>query len=481
MRPGEFRVIFSISQRSPEFIMRTELLGQEKNIVRIKLEIEAAEFIKALHKALNELSNQVNIPGFRKGRAPRNILEMRFGKEAIYNEALEKLMPDNIRQIVNDYDLDPIDSPTLNLTEKIEEGKPVMCELVFEVRPEVELPEIDGMEIEKLVSEVRDADVEKLAKRIQIQLADIKPVERPIKDGDLVDLELTIRTINPDGSETTEQPKPDSTKEKINLSDETIRPQVREALIGKNKGDEIYATFDVEEGHSDRALAGKHVSYKMLVENVSEYVLPERNEEFYKNVFGPNTDIKDETAFKARLRRDIESEVAEDSRTDLQNRAIELVAGKSKVEIPENFITRQKNAIRHDDREWASTHDVDINSMYGLDTEEGRKGYENLLQTRAEAAVRNVLVMDEVAKKYDVHLEKEDLEAEFERRAKQINVSKGFVAKFFYEKENKDQLERLTSELRWEKVADALISHMNVKEVSELSQPEGNSDNKQGE
>ena len=186
--------------------MRTDLLSQEKNIVKIKLEIEAADFTKALNKALNELSQQANIPGFRKGKTPRNILEMRFGRDAIYNEALEKLMPDYIKQIVDDYDLEPIETPTLDVKEKIQEGKDITCEIIFEVRPEVELPEIDGLEIEKVVTEVNDEAVDNLAKRIRIQMADVKPVERAVQDGDLVDVELTIRTLNDDGSESSEQP-----------------------------------------------------------------------------------------------------------------------------------------------------------------------------------------------------------------------------------------------------------------------------------
>ena len=450
--------------------MRTELLGQEKNIVKIKLEIEASEFTKALSRALNELSMQVNIPGFRKGKAPRKILEMRFGRDAIYNEALEKLMPDEIRKIVEDYELDPIDTPSLNVTEKIEEGKNVMCELIFEVRPEVELPEIDGLEIEKVTGEVNDEAVDRLEKRIRIQLADIKPAERPIQDGDLVDLELTIRVTNPDGTEAAEQPKPEPSHEKINLSDETIRQPVRDALIGKSKGDEAFAEFDVEENHSERSLAGKHVKYVMKIEEISEYILPELNEQFYKDVFGQNTEIKDESAFRAKLREDITNEVNETSKTDLQNRTVELIASKSKVEIPENFITRQMAAMRHDDEHWAKDNGVELEQVYALDTEEGRKGYEKLLRDRAETAVKNVLVMDECAKKFDVHLEREDLDAEFERRAKQLNVSKAFVAKFFYE--HKEQLDRLTDELRWAKIADVLISHMTVKEVKELSKPE---------
>ncbi len=455
--------------------MRTELLGQEKNIVKIKAEIEASEFTKALNKAVNELSQQVRIPGFRKGKVSRSILEMRFGRDALYQEAIEKIMPDEIKQIVDDYELDPIETPSLSFTEKIEEGKPVICEITFEVRPEVELPDIENLEIEKVVSDVTEEAVESLAKRIRIQMADIKPAERPVQDGDLVEIELIIRTLNPDGTETEEQPKPDTTKETINLADETIRKEVKDALIGRSKDEDTVAVFDVEPGHSDRRLAGKKVSYKMKVLNVSEYVLPEVNEEFYKNVFGPETDIKDEAAFRARLRQDITNQVAEETKIDLHNRAVDMVAGLAKLDVPDKLIERQEHSMRHDDEEWAKQNAVDLTQAYGLDTEEGRKGYSNLLHDRAVTAVRNVLVMDEVAKRYDVHLEQGDIEAEFERRASQLNVSKAFVAKYFYE--HREQLDRLADELRWEKVSEAMVSHMKVKEVKELSQPQQEDNN----
>lgn len=461
--------------------MRTELLGQEKNIVKIKLDIEASEFKKALNKTLNELSQQLNIPGFRKGKAPRHILEMRFGREAIYNEALEKIIPDELHQIIEDYDLDPIETPTLDVKGKIQEGQPVECELIFEVRPEIELPEIEGLEIEKLITEVTDESVNDFAKSVRLQLAEIKQVERPVQDEDLIDVELSIRTINPDGTETPEQPKPDSTKEKIDLADTTIRKEVREALIGKSKGDEVFAVFDVEEKHSEKALAGKHVSYKMVIENVSEHVLPELNEEFFKNTFGEKTEIKDEESFKAKLRKDLERDTAQSNKNDLRGRAVELIVSKSKLELPENLVLRQISELRKEDESWAKNNNITLSDAYGLDTEEGRKGYENILRTRAEEGVRNVLVMDELAKKYDVHVEKEDLEAEFDRRAEQLGVSKAFLARYFYEDEKK--LNDLTGQIRWDKIIDTVLSHMNVKEVKELSKPENNNnqEEKQGE
>lgn len=456
--------------------MRNELLGQEKNIVRIKLDIDASEFTKVLNKTLSELSQKVNIPGFRKGHVKRAVLEMRFGKEAIYNEALDKIMPDQIRQIIDDYELEPLEAPEFKLDSPIQEGRDISGVLVFEVRPEVTLPEIDGMEIEKVISEVNDDSVDQLIKRLRLQLADLKPADREIRDGDVAHIELTIRTLNDDGSEEETQAKPEPSHETINLNDETLRPQVREALLGKKAGEEVSANFDVEVNHSERTLAGKHVLYRMKVEGVDEYLLPEVNEEFYKAVYGPETDVKDNDAFRARIRKDIENEVEATSKEDLRNRAVEKVVTASTVEVPDNLIERQVHSMRHDDEHWAKDNNVSLSEAYGLDTEEGRKGYDKLLHDRAEAAVRNVLVLDEVAKKYDVHVEQADIDAEFERRAKQYNVSKAYLAKMFYE--NRDQLNMLVDQIRYDKIAEVMVSHMNVKEVKELSQPQ--SDNQQG-
>lgn len=448
--------------------MKTELLGQEKNIVRIKLDIEAGEFVKALNKTLNELSQQVSVPGFRKGKTPRNILEMRFGKEAIYQEALEKIIPEQIRQIVEDYDLDVMETPSLDLKEQIKEGQPVSCEIVFEVRPEIELPDIDNLEIEKVVTEVDDDAVNKLEKRIRFDMATISPVERPIQDGDIVELDLETKVLNEDGSEAEKQPRPETSKEKIDLSDTTIRKEVREALIGRNKGDDVYAEFTVEEKHFDRDLAGKRLSYKMKINGISEYVLPEVNEEFYKNAFGEDTEIKDYDAFRARLRDDIIKEVTATNQTDLEERAVDMVAENSKLEVPENFVKRQMRELHKRDEEWTKNNGITMTQAYALDTEEGRKGYESLLKIRAETSVRNVLVMDELAKKFDIHVEQADLEAEFERRAERFHVNKGLVAKIFYEDE--ERLDDLRSRLRWDKIVKVLLEHMKIKEVKELSE-----------
>ncbi len=447
--------------------MRTELLGQEKNIVKIKLEIDAEEFTKALNKAINDLSKQVNVAGFRKGKIPRNVLEMRFGRAALYEEALDKILPDEIKQIVEDYDLDLLDTPKLNLTEPIKEGQQINCELSFEVRPEIELPDIDNLEIEKVISKVDDDSVNQLEKRLKVQFAKVNPAEHQVQDENLVEVELSVRVLNDDGSEAQEQPKPNTTHERINLADQTVRQQVRDALINHSKDETVEAVFDVEAAHADKTLAGKKVKYIMKIEGVSEFELPEMNDEFYKLAFGENSGVTNYDQFREKLRSELLDEVNRTTDDDLHNRAVEMVVNLSKMEIPEDLIVRQRASMRRDDQKWAKDNGVNYEIAYGLDTKEGREGYEKLLQNRAETAVRNVLVIDAVAKKYDVHVESSDIEAEFDTQAKRYGISKAVIANYF--NKNKNEFDRLIDEVRFNKIVDVMLSHMKIKDVETLS------------
>ena len=459
--------------------MRTELLGQEKNIVKIKLEIEPEEFSKAINSAINDLSRQVNIPGFRKGKIPRNILEMRFGVNAIYEEALEKIMPKNINQIIDDYDLDPLDAPKMNVEGGIKEGVTLNCELTFEVKPDVELPDIDNLEIEKVIAKVDEQNIQDLEKRIRVQFAKVNPAEHEVREDNLVDVELTVRVLNPDGSEAQEQPRPTSTHEKINLADQTVRQAVRDALAGKSKGDTVEAVFDVEEAHTDKQLAGKKVKYIMKIEGVSEYEMPEVNEEFFKKVFGDDTTIKTADDYRERLRQDILDEVTRTSDADVHSRALEMVANLSKIELPENIVIRQRARMRAEDEAWAKDNGVAYDVAFGLDSEEGRKGYESLLHSRAEKAVKDAFVIEAVGKKYGVRLESSDIEKAFEDQSKKYGVSKGMIANYFTK--NKQDFERFTDDLRLEKIVDVMLSHMKIKEVETLSENNNNTQNNQAQ
>lgn len=452
--------------------MKTELLGQEKNIVRVKLEIEPEEFAGGLKKALKELSQEVNIPGFRKGHAPRKILEMRFGRDAIYNEALEKILPENIRKITEDYELETIDTPSVNV-ETLKEGEPVVCEIKFEVMPEVELPDIENIEVERLKSDVKDESLEDLIWNIRRRYSEQKPVERQIEKDDVVDVDFTIQV--PDD----ENIGPNDNK--IDLADKSVRKEVAEALIGHSKGDTVETDFDIEKNHVEKRIAGKRVHYIMNVKQVYECVMPELNEDLFKKYYGENTDILTEEAFRAKLFEDLKEQMVRECDEDAENRAMDKIVKLSKLDVPETMVMREVEALRKSDEEMARTrYNAELKDVLGDGSPDWEKGYNVVLRSRAAGVVRYSLVVNALSKKYEITVEKEDIDAELERRSKLFGIEKSALLGYFYK--NQNELNRLVNVVHDDKVTKAVMGLVKIKDVDEITpeepeKPENNDNN----
>lgn len=442
--------------------MKTELLGQEKNIVKIKLEIEPEEFSEGLKTALNELSQSLNIPGFRKGRAPRRVIEMRFGRDAIYNEALEKIMPKNLEKITEDYELETIGTPAINV-EAIKEGEPVICEIKFEVMPEVELPDIENLEIEKIKPEVSDEHLEDLIWRIRRRNSEKKPVDRPANSEDIINVDFTIQVPDESGTEDI-----GPTDNQIDLADKTVRPEVAAALAGHSAGETVETDFDIEPDHVEKRIAGKHVHYIMDIKQVYECVMPELDQELFKKYYGENTDVSTEDEFRTRLLNELQTQMERECNDDARNRAIDKIVRLAKLDVPESMVSREMEALEKNDEELArKDYNANLKEILSEDNPEWEKGYKIVLRSRASGVVRYSLVINAIAKKYDVNIEKEDVEAELDKRAALYNLDKEVLRSYFYR--NQNELARLINALHENKVLDALMGLVKIKEVDKLS------------
>ena len=349
----------------------------------------------------------------------------------------------------------------------IHEGEPVACELRFEVMPEVELPDIESMEVERLRTIVTDEMVDRLVRHVRKENAEVRPVDRPVGNDDLVDVDLVIHVLEPMGY--LSEPR----REQIDLFDEMLRQEIRSALVGKSKGDMEEAVFRVEEGHEDKRFAGKELSYAMTIQGVSEYVLPELNEEFYKKLFGEDTDIHTEEDFRNKLRADLTSTMERENANNAELRALMAVTRGAKVDVPDTLINRQVQALRRaDEREAKEHYGSDLRGVLGRDNEDWEKGYMGLLRLRAESMVRQSLVVDAIGKKYDVNVEKEDIDAELDRRAGLYKTDKNVLMGFLYK--NQNALDQLVDDVRYSKITSLLLTKVRVKDVDELTpeQPE---------
>ncbi|MDR1731018.1 MAG: trigger factor [Synergistaceae bacterium] len=441
--------------------MKTELLGQEKNVVRIKVDFEAEEFSSNLNETIQEIAQKTNIPGFRKGHTPRRVIEMRFGRENLYGEAFQKLISNAVEQVVGDYDLDTIAAPSLSMEDTIQEGKPLSCELTFEVTPEVALPELGEIEVEKLIPKVTDEMVDVMVQNLRREHSVLSPATRPAQEKDVLSVKYVTEVSGPEG----EPVKSDEQKGDVDLAESTIRPDVRNALLGKSAGETAEVEFNVEEAHEDKTVAGKKVHYFFTVEEVKERVLPEMAPEFYKKALG--TDIESEEAFREELKKRLLARIDADNTSQATMTAVDRIVEKSSLEVPETLVKRQIEFQKERDA-------ADAKKRYGQELSEVLKNnsvnpedYERNLRATAENIVRRSLVLDEIGKKFDVEVQKTELDGEIDRRAELYGVEPTKLRAIFYK--NRETVGRVVEDIRYGKITKIIMENVKVRDVEQLS------------
>ncbi|MDR1875323.1 MAG: trigger factor [Synergistaceae bacterium] len=443
--------------------MKTELLGQEKNVVRVKVEFEAEEFTSGLNATIQEIAQKANFPGFRKGRTPRRVIEMRVGRNKLYTETLEKLIPNAVDQVVGDYDLDTIAPPNLKI-DAIQEGQPLFCELTFEVLPEVALPELGDIEVRKLIPKVTDELLDEAVKGLRIRHSTLAPIDRPAGEENVVSVKYVTETV----SQNEEPPiRGAQQKNDIDLAS-AIRPEVRDALLGRSKGETAESEFDVDETCEDKSVAGKRIHYYFTVEEVKEKVLPEMTREFYQQALGVPLDS--EEAFREEVGKRILAKLESDSAEYARNAALEEIAVRSGLEIPETLVNRQVDLLKEQDAADAKRRfDKDVEEILRLSST-SPAAYEQSLREKAKALVRHTLVLDEISKKFDVEVTKEDLDREILRRATLHGVDPVKLQAALYRE--KDRMAQVERELRYEKIMQLIMEKVKIRDVDELSSAE---------
>ncbi len=437
--------------------MRSEILSQENNVVSIKLEFEASEFAKGVEKAIKELSSKVNIAGFRKGHVPRKIMEMRFGKQAIYAEAIEEMLPEAIGQIVKDYDLDLIDEPHVSI-EKMEEGSPVDVRLTFEVTPEVVLPELSGITVNRPVASVADDVVSGTIEEIRAQNATLSPVEGfPVAASHVVDIEYHTLILQDEGKQ--ERHGPDSTT--LDLGLPSVRTEIREALLGANSGEMRTADVQVEENYQDPKVAGRTVRYEITVKEIKEKVLPEMTAEFFKKIL--RSDCETEEAFREEIRKRILEKISTENQGKAEFDALQSVADLSRLAVPETLIFRQMTAMKKEDEEnLKKSRNMSLEEMLA-EASTTMDEYEKNIRAQAEAIVRRSLVLDKVAEDMGITVEKEDFETEMQTLASSYKIDAQRLVEGLFKDEKR--LMEMANRIKYKKTVKAIMETVRIDET----------------
>ncbi|EQF98789.1 trigger factor, partial [Clostridioides difficile 842] len=257
--------------------MKAELIKKEGNKVTLKITVDNNKFEAAVNKAYNKSRNKYNIPGFRKGKAPRIVIETQYGKGIFYNDAIEILFPEVYPEAIKELDIDPIDNPDLDI-EEISKDNGLVMVLNVEVKPEFELGNYKGIEIAKVENTVSDENVDaKLQEMVEKNARLVSVEDKALEDGDtaIIDFEGFENGVAFDGGK----------GENYNLviGSNTFIPGFEEQLVGKKAGEEVEVNVTFPEEYHSQDLAGKPVVFNVKINDVKVKELSALDDEFAKD------------------------------------------------------------------------------------------------------------------------------------------------------------------------------------------------------
>ncbi|NCB70233.1 MAG: trigger factor [Clostridia bacterium] len=383
-----------------------QILKQENNTVTLKITVGSEAFENACKQAYNKNKGQFNIPGFRKGKATRAVIEKMYGEGIFFEDAIDIVFPEAYRNAVEELKLEVIDRPSLDI-EEIGKGKDLVMVINVQVKPEVKLGEYKGLEVKQVSAEVTEEDVETEINKMQEQNARMVTVEdRPVSDKDSILLNFcgSVDGVEFEGGK--------AENYSLVVGSNTFIPGFEEQLIGMNAGDskDVVVTFP-EDYHSED-LKGKEAVFAVEINEIKETQLPKIDDEF----------VKDTTEFETleELKNDIRAKAAENKKKSaedaMKNEVVEKLAENIEVEIPEVMVKNEVDNMLKDFENNLRYQGMDLNTYYQY-TGTSKEILEDQMKEDAEKRVRISLAVDAVSKSEGVEATEEDMEAEYKKMA----------------------------------------------------------------
>ena len=391
--------------------MKAELLKREGNQVTFKITVDNDKFEAAITKAYNKNKGKFNIPGFRKGKAPKQIIESQYGKGVFYNDAIDMLFPEVYPTALDELNIDPINRPDLDI-EEISKDNGLVMVINVEVKPEVKLGEYKGIEISKPVYTVNEEEADLRLEEMRNRAARLVDVEdRAIEAGDtaIIDFEGFQDGVAFEGGK--------GENYSLVIGSNTFIPGFEDQLVGKNKGEEVEVNVEFPAEYHAENLAGKPANFKVVVKNVQRKELPELNDEFAADTTEFNT--LDE--LKADLRTKLEEEAKNRAEAEMRNSLVEKVSEATELEVPEAMIEAQLDNMMMELNYQLQYQGLQLQQLLEMT---GRTIEELKAERREEATklVKSSLILEAIAKAENVEVSEEEIEAELAKMAQMYNM-----------------------------------------------------------
>ena len=423
--------------------MSLQVENLEKNTAKLTIEVPAEKFDAAVKNAYNKNKSRYNIPGFRKGKAPFDMIKKMYGAGVFYEDAANEVIDASYPDAAKESGLQIVSHPTVDVTQ-IEEGKNFIYTAVVAVKPEVTLGEYKGVEVQKTKSEVTEEDIETEIKRAREKNSRLITVEdRGVEDGDQVtiDFDGSVDGKRFEGGKAEDYP--------LTIGSHTFIDNFEEQLIGKTTGEEceVNVTFPAE--YHVEELKNKPAVFKVKVKEIQRKELPEANDEFASEV----SDFDTMEEYKKDLSEKLHAEKIEAAKTADEDKVVAKVIENATMEIPDQMVEEQVNGMVNDYARRLESQGISFKQYVEITGMTAEKIGEQM-KPQAIKRIQTRLVLEAVVKAENIQADDAAVEEQFDKMAEDFKMDKEQIKGMFGE----EQIAQLKEDLAVQKAIDFLVA-----------------------
>ena len=408
-----------------ETLMSVEVQKLEKNMAKLTVTVDAKEFDKAIADSFKKNKNRFNVPGFRKGHVTQDVFEKMYGADSLIPDAIDFVLDASYPSAARESELEIVSRPQIEI-KNAKKGEDFVYEALIAVRPEVELGEYKGIEVKKADEVVNDDDIASALKSEQEKNARLITVEgRPVENGDNItlDFEGKIDGVAFDGGKGEDYP--------LVIGSGTFIPGFEDQIIGHNAGEDFDVNITFPENYQMKDLAGKAAVFACKVKEIQKKELPELDDDFASEI--SEFDTMDE--YKEDLRKQLSEAKAKRAATENENAIVDKLIETSTMDIPDPM--------------------VDALDQYLQITGMSKADLNNQFKPQALKQIKTRLVLEEVAKKENIQVSEDEINAELQKIADSYKMELEKIKGFFGENERK----QMADDLAVQKAIDFLVEN----------------------
>ena len=419
---------------------------EEKNMVKLMIESTAEEFESGIQQAYNKNKSKMNVQGFRKGKAPRKMIEKMYGVEIFFEDAANAIIPDAYAAAAEECGLNIVSQPKIDVAQ-LEKDKPFIFSAEVAVKPEVEIGQYKGVEVAKVEVTVTDEDIKEELDKVREQNSRTVSVEdRAVADQDMtvIDFDGFVDGVAFEGGK--------GENYSLTIGSHSFIDTFEEQLVGKKIGEETEVNVTFPEDYQAENLKGKAAMFKVTIKEIKEKQLPELDDDFAQDV----SDFDTLAEYKEDLKKTLSEKKETEAKNKKENEVIDKISEDAKMDIPEAMIQTQVRQMAEDFAQRLQQQGLSVEQYFQFTGLTAEKLFEDM-KPEAEKRIKNRLTLEAVVKAENIEVSEAEYDEELNKMAEMYKMEIDKIKEFMGEKEAKQIKEDIAIQKAVKLVVDSAV------------------------